>query len=429
MRHRRDAHPRRVFLGLADAAGLFARLQAGLAAHGVESTTANLMANPFGYGGDVAAPPLPVRAARAAFGRRRAASGRAPLRTLVAALAHAWLFAWAVARHDAFVFGGRVTFARGYDLPLLRLLGKRVVCVFWGSDERPAYLDGSLMAADRGRDIRAGVAHVARQKAEVRRLDRWSDAVIGHVLSAHLHERPVVRFTALGLPFAPNGFAPVPEPGGDPVVLHAPTHRAAKGTDQIRAIVADVRDGGARLRYDEVVGVPNAEVLRRIDGCAVVVDQLFSDVPNAGLATEAAARRRAVIVAGYGVDELAALLPREERAPFVYVHPRDVEARLAELLADPGLRDSVARRAQAFVAGRCTPEAVAERLLRVLRGDIPPEWVFEPRELRYVRGACLDEGRTRELIGAFVDYGGAAALQVDDKPALRAALLHFARGG
>jgi glycosyl transferase family 1 len=428
MRRRRDPDPRRVFLGLADAAGLFARLQAGLAAHGVDGTAVNLMTNPFGYGAGVAAPALPVRAAQAAFAWRRAAAGRAPVRTLVAALAHVWLFAWAVARHDTFVFGGRVTFARGYDLPLLRLLGKRVVCVFWGSDERPAYLDGSLMAADRGRDIRAGVAHVARQKAEVRRLDRWSDAVIAHVLSSHLHERPVVRFTALGLPFAPNGRAPVPEPGGDPVVLHAPTHPAAKGTDRIRAIVANVRDGGARLDYDEVVGVPNAEVLRRIDDCAVVLDQLFSDVPNAGLATEAAARRRAVVVAGYGVDELAALLPEEERAPVVYVHPRDVEDRLAELLADPGLRDEVARRGQAFVAGRCAPEAVAGRLLRVLRDDIPPEWLFDPRELRYVHGACLDEARTRELIGAFVDHGGAAALQVDDKPALRAVLLDFARG-
>jgi hypothetical protein len=427
MRHRRDADPRRVFLGLADAAGMFARMQGGLAAHGVESTAVNLMANPFGYGTTRNA--LPVRAAQAAFARRRAASGRAPLRALVAALAHVWLFAWAVARHDAFVFGGRVTFARGYDLPVLRLLRKRVVCVFWGSDERPAYLDGSLMAADRGRDVRAGVAHVARQKAEVRRLDRWSDAVVAHVLSSHLHERPVVRFTALGLPFAPNGLAPQPEPGGDPVVLHAPTHPAAKGTDRIRAIVADVRDGGTRLRYDEVVGVPNAEVLRRIDGCAVVVDQLFSDVPNAGLATEAAARRRAVIVAGYGTAELAALLPAEERAPVVYVHPHDVEARLGELLADPGLRESVASRAEAFVAARCAPEAVAGRLLRVLRGDIPPEWVFDPRELRYVHGACLDEGRTRELIRAFVDYGGPGALQVDDKPALRASLLEFARGG
>jgi hypothetical protein len=428
MRTRSRPAPRRVFLGLADAAGLFARMQTGLAAHGVPSTVANLMTNAYGYGADGAAPPLPVRAAQAAFGRRRAASRHARLHTIVAALAHAWLFAWAVARHDAFVFGGRVTFARGYDLPLLRLLGKRVVCVYWGSDERPAYLDGSLMAADRGRDVRDGVAHVARQKAEVRRLDRWSHAVVAHVLSAHLHERPVVRFTAIGLPFAPNGSGTVGEPDGEPVVLHAPTHPAAKGTDEIRAIVGRLRDGGATLRYDEVVGVPNAEVLRRIDGCAVVVDQLYSDTATAGLATEAAARGRVVVVAGYGADELAALLPAEERAPVVFVHPRDVEDRLAELLAEPVLRDAVARRAQAFVTGRCAPEAVAGRLLRVLRDDVPREWMFDPRGLRYVYGACLDEARARELIGAFVAHAGRAALQVDDKPGLRAALLEFARG-
>jgi glycosyltransferase involved in cell wall biosynthesis len=427
MRRRRDVAPRRVFLGLADAAGAFARMQTGLAAHGVPSTVADLTGDVFAYGAGTGVP-LAVRAARAAHRWRRAAGGRAPVPTLVAALAHAWLFGWALARHDAFVFGGRVTFARGRDLPLLRLLGKRVVCVFWGSDERPAYLDGSLMAPDRGRDIADGVAHVARQKAEVRRIDRWSHAVIAHVLSAHLHERPVVRFTAVGLPFAPDGAGPVPEPGGDPVVLHAPTHPAAKGTDEIRAVVRRLRERGTRLRYDEVAGVPNAEVLRRIDGCAVVVDQLYSDVPTAGLATEASARGRAVVVAGYGIDELAALLPYEERAPVVFVRPGEVEERLAALLSDPDLRRAAARRARTHVVERCAPEAVAGRLLRVLRGDVPPEWLFDPAHMRYVHGACLPEARARELVGAFVADGGVAALQVDDKPALRAALLDFAAG-
>jgi hypothetical protein len=392
----------------------------------VRSTVANLTSDPFAYGRDVAKP-LPVRAAEAAFRRCREAGGRPPLATAAALLAHAWLFAWAVARHDVFVFGGRVTFARGRDLPLLRLLGKRVVCVFWGSDERPAYLDGSLMASDRGRDVAAGVALVARQKREVRRIDRWSHAVISHVLSAHLHERPVVRSSAIGLLLPRGGVDPRPEPaGGEPVVLHAPTHPAAKGTGEIRAIVRRLQLRGHRLRYEEVTGVPNDELLRRIDACALVIDQLFSDVPSAGLATEASARRRAVVVGGYGTNELETWLPAEERAPVPFVHPDRVEDQVEALLCDRGARRAVARRAGEHVVARCAPDAVAARLLRVLRDDVPPAWLFDPRRLTYVHGACLPEARARELIGAFVAHGGTSALQVDDKPELQAALLDFA---
>jgi hypothetical protein len=413
-------------MGLADAAGLFPRLQAGLGAHAVRSTVANLTSDPFAYGRDVPKP-LPVRAAESAFRRRREARGRALLATAAALATHAWLFVWAVARHDVFVFGGRVTFARGRDLALLRLLGKRIVCVFWGSDERPAYLDGSLMAPDRGRDVADGVALVARQKREIRRIDRWSHAVISHVLSTHLHERPVVRFSAIGLPFAPGGSAPGPEPaGGEPVVLHAPTHPAAKGTAEIRAIVRRLHERGHRLRYDEVTGVPNHELLCRIDACAVVIDQLFSDVPSAGLATEASARARVVVVGGYGTEELRAWLPADELAPVPFVHPERVEEELAALVADREARGEIARRAAEHVVARYGPEAVAARFLRVLRDDVPAEWMFDPRGLTYVHGACLPEARARELIRAFVAHGGPGALQVDDKPALRAALLDFA---
>ena len=396
MRHRRDDHPRRVFLGLADAAGLFARLQTGLAAHGVESTTANLMANPFGYGGGVAAPPLPVRAARAAFGRRRAASGCAPLRTLVAALAHAWLFAWAVTRHDAFVFGGRVTFARGYDLPLLRLLRQARRLRVLGQRRAP---------------------RVPRRQPDGSR--PWP---------RHPRGRGARR--------APEGGGAAPGPlvgrGHRPCAVRAPARAAGRPLHRPRPPVCAERrraGAGARWRAGRAARAdsPRREghghrsgrswpacataardcATTRSSGCPTrrscggSTAAPWSSTSCSAMSRTPGSRPRRRRAGARSSWRVTASTSSPRCCPTRSARRSCTSIRATSRRASPSCwptpacvtRWRAAR--QAFVAGRCAPEAVAERLLRVLRGDIPREWVFDPRELRYVRGACLDEARTR----------------------------------
>ena len=427
--------PRRVFLGLAEVAGYYANLRAGFEELGVRATFVDLGAHPFDYGG--ASELLLVRATRRVFRARLAAASAGGVRRVALQLAEAALrlalFAWALARFDAFVFGFGTSFLwqSAFEFRVLRWLGKRTVCVYHGSDSRPPYLDGALMACDAGRSIVDCVRLTRRTKDRVARVDRWADWVVDHPMAAHFHERPVVQWLAMGIPSrrAAASDAPLAAPAARAVVriLHSPSHPEAKGTARIHEAIERVRGRGVAIELVQIVARPHADVQTELARCDFVVDQLYSDTPMAGFATEAAHHGRPAVVSGYAGEDLAVVRPPESWPPTLYCHPDEVEDAIHRLATDAGLRRELGERARDFVTGAWAPRRVAERFVRLFADDVPPEWLFDPREVRYVFGGALPEARSRELIAAVVATAGESALQLDDKPALREALLRHAR--
>jgi hypothetical protein len=98
------------------------------------------------------------------------------------------------------------------------------------------------------------------------------------------------------------------------------------------------------------------------------------------------------------------------------------------LLSDPELRRRLGREAREFAYERWAASAVAERFMRVVTGDIPAEWVYDPAALRYAHGYGFTDSQVRALLAAVVDAGGVGALQVGDKPELERHLIELASG-
>jgi hypothetical protein len=134
-------------------------------------------------------------------------------------------------------------------------------------------------------------------------------------------------------------------------------------------------------------------------------------------------------VGGYGAEMLRRMVPPELMPPTEYCHPDDVERAIERLVADADYRLSLGARARAFVQSEWSVPRVAERYLRLLTGDVPATWRFDPGDatFRYVHGCALPEHRARGLVADVVRLGGRAALQVGDKPELERALLAFAQ--
>jgi hypothetical protein len=426
----------RVFLGLTEIAGYYGNLRRGLEELGLSATLVTLSAHPFRYAGESSH--WLARWTRSVLRRRvatpTAASARRFLLAAVEGVLRASMFVWAAARFDAFVFGFGTTFLGrpAVELRILRLLGKRVVCVHHGSDSRPPYLDGSLMAADRNRSTADCIALTRATKARVAAVDRFADWVVEHPLAAHFHERPCVQWLAIGIPYVADASARVEGAAATaerPVrVLHSPSHPDAKGTAQIEAAIARLQARGHAIDFIQITGRPHAEVARELARCDLVVDQLYSDTPMAGFATEAANYGKPAVVGGYGADEMRRMIPPPLWPPSAYCHPDELEETLERLVTDAEQRSALGRRAQAFVRRCWSPRRVAERFVRLFDGDVPAEWLFDPREVRYAHGCAVAEVRARALVRDVVALGGAAALQVVDKPDLEAALLDFARG-
>jgi glycosyltransferase involved in cell wall biosynthesis len=419
--------PRRVLVGLTEIAGYACNLRAGLRALGVEADVLDLQPGTFGFGDDV--PPTRLmralqRASRARLARRPGSAGRR-LRAAAQVLLTLPVLAQALRRYDAFVFLYDTAFLRQRELPLLRLLGKRVVYVFCGSDDRPTYLDGGRSAA--GDDpVAACVASVRRKKRLLRRVERYATAVVTNPAHGLLHERPFACFPAIGIPREAGDEPPPTRRSGRPRILHAPTHPAAKGTARVRAALERLRARGYAFDYEELQGVSNGELRERLRRCDLVVDQVFGDTPMGGLVADAAVAGKPAVVAGYAWDELRRFLPAEAFPPSELCAPDGLEDAIARLLEDERRRLELGRRARAFVAERWSATAVAGRILDLLDGRERPEWMCDPAELRYVLGWGQPAERSLALVRAIVERAGTAALGLADKPRAEALLLELA---
>ena len=153
-----DRRPR-IFIGLQEIADYYAPLQEGLEELGYDAVLVTVGRHPFYGMVSRGAVPAVARVAMAAADRDCRSLGRPlPLRLwwwCTARFLRLPVLAWALATRDTFVFGFGSSFCAYLELPLLKLLRKRVVYVFHGSDSRPPYLDGAATRPDALRPGRA----------------------------------------------------------------------------------------------------------------------------------------------------------------------------------------------------------------------------------------------------------------------------------
>ncbi len=424
----------RVLLGLTEIAGYYRGLREGFRELGVEVVFLNLSGHPFAYGGDDEN--VLVRLIRRCSLKRSSPRAGRLSRGLWGALeatARCALLAWAAARFDVFIFGFATSFLRFRDLPILKRLGKRIVYQFHGSDSRPPYLDGGDYPPDQEFSAAELIDAARRRKRRLRTIEKYADVLINIPPQSHFHERVFVQWLRVGLPSRPAeapAVAAPPGPHDGPVrILHSPSHPAAKGTPAVRRAVEKLKADGLDLELIEIVGRPNAEVMREMARCDLVIDQAYSDYAMPGLATEAAWFARPVVIAGYAAGLWRRLLPEDARPPTLYCQPDELTDAIRKLATDAELRRELGMKCRRFVETHWSPRQVAAKYLRLIEGDVPADWLCDPKEIDYLAGCSLPEQVARRRVRQVIEAGGVEALQLADKPELERRLVRFARDG
>ncbi|HUU09799.1 MAG TPA: glycosyltransferase [Phycisphaerae bacterium] len=430
----------RIFIGLVEVAGYCTQLKRGFDELGVDATFVDLSGHPFRYG--PAGRPGPAK--RLLLGLRRWATARLGSKRFLRSLHRVFqtvvgipLLVWGLFRYDVFIFGFGTSLCFYRELPILKRFGKTVIHVFLGSDVRPPYVNGAEAVEPDALSTKACIRAARRRKRMLRRIERYADALVDLPTQAQFHERPFVSWAFVGMPFAPPAppepapAAPEAQPaeaaGPRPVrILHSPSNPLIKGTDRVRGIIADLRAKGHAIDYVEVSGKPQAVVLDELSRCDFIIDELYSDNLMAGLATEAAFFGKPSVVGGYAGEELERFFPPDRRPPVLNRHPDDVAQAVERLVTDEAFRLDLGRRASEFVRTRYAPAAVAAAYLRIIQGDVPPEWLCDPATIRHVRGMGLPEDRCRRLVREVIEAGGVGALQLADKPDLQRRFVEFA---
>ncbi|WP_289239379.1 glycosyltransferase [Pseudomonas sp. FEMGT703P] len=432
---------KRVFLGPCEIAGYYANLAKGFSELGVSCDYITYAHHPFNYGGEKPMPRL-LRWSAYLDGFRVGAKSlylvRAALVLLGMLVKGLWV-ALAIAKYDVFIFGfGQSLTTGNRDLWLLRRLGKVVISnLAHGSEARSVFTDGAYLRHDGSVSLSVEqLVRLQKEKAALyRKFERYSTYVVGAAASsAHFSNNKFINTLALGIPFTASERAIGSlaaekrsfEPSDHVRILHCPSHPAAKGTPQIKQAISNLIAKGHKIEFVLVHGRAHSEVLDEIQKCDFVVDQLYSDGPLAGFATEAAWFGKPAIVGGYSLDTIRKLAPSGMCPVSKICAPDDIQVAIEELIVDRAERLRLGREAQRFVREMWNCAEVAHRYNRLMDQDVPVSWWLHPDSILLLEGSGQSLLRTKENIRQMVNFYGVASLQLSHRPDLEAAFLKLA---
>jgi hypothetical protein len=283
-----------------------------------------------------------------------------------------------IAQHDVFVFvrGGISLTLGNREYPLLKALGKKLIAFTAGPDVCyvPAYQQqfGTLGSPE------FCAAHQAMwESAEgpfatflnTRTMEVHADAIFSAPNAAVLAVRPYRHFY-LAMKLANYRFE---VPGREvPVVVHAPSFTAIKGTPAILRAVDRLRAEGVAFEFRLLQKVPNQRIVQELAEADVVVDQLFFPL-HGRLGAEAMASGCALATCNREDYE-----PVPTNRPIWHLDEANVFSALKQLLTDRALRVRLAYQGRQHVERYHDHVKVAQRALESLDPSRAPDYDHYP---------------------------------------------------
>jgi len=269
-------------------------------------------------------------------------------------------------QHNAFIFlFGNSLLPYNLDLPILKLLGKKTIMWFLGSDIRhyesvEAAIE-KLGIKYRQSDARKEGSHRVKQKrAMIRRVERYVDHIATGPSIAHLLTRKYYR---LFLPIDVDNFRYSTIANPTPIVVHAPSSEARKGTSYVLEAVEQLKNEGYEFEFYLFRNTSNIKVRETLSEADIAVDQLFATGPGM-FALEAMAAGCAVL--GGNIPQFAGY-PKE--SPIIHTDPDNICQNLKMLLENPELRRELGEKGRKYVEKYHDHRKIADQVLQLLSGN------------------------------------------------------------
>jgi hypothetical protein len=420
----------RILIAPMEVAGVGANLQKGFRNLGIDADLGWYVDHVFDYDCDIVQGPL-WRLARH-LGNATQKPGVMRYLAFILSLPIRWiLFFRVLFRYDRFIFFfGKTITGTSVDLRLIRALKKQSVVVFLGSDARPPYLNGKYFApAPRPAKIWSRLKQQTRKRISVvQRAEKYATATVNALGTSHFHIKPFVDWFYVGLPTTladtPSPFEDWPD--GPLRLLHAPSSPQSKGTPEIEAAIIDLQNMGYEIEYRKVENLTNKQVLENIDWCHLVVDQLFSDTPLAGLACEAAARGKPAIVGSYLADDPEVYLRNLSFGVPTFCHPDDFTAVLQKIADRNVDLPELGKDLYHFIQTQWNATDVAQRYMEIFEGKLPQAAIIDPADNRCAMGHGMRAESLPKFLQDYIRAQGRAALGVHHNPTLEAEIVAIA---
>ncbi len=315
----------------------------GLRALGVESTVLTFSKHPFGYQDDIC---LHLDLEPSLFKRR-------------------WKllknFLHMIPGYDVihFHFGGTLL-PHHLDLPLLRLLRKKMVMSYLGSDVR-------LDSVAKVHNPYYSLIKDYHQNDDVivqnlNKVSRYIKVAIAGDHELYEYVSPFFDRTVI-IPQAidTRSIQPLfPDPNNDfPLIVHAPSHKGIKGTQYVEQAISQL-EKRHHFKFLLLHKMTNQEVKESLRKADIVVDQLLLGAHGI-FSVEAMALGKPVLC--YIRDDLVEKYPAD--LPIVNANPDTIESELEKLLVDPQLRAEIGGKSRRFAERYHDSRAIGQKLIKL----------------------------------------------------------------
>lgn len=425
---------KKIFIGTIEIAGYYKNLSRGFQENHVKCDFVSYTLNKMSYDGDTKYPKL-----LKLYKKLAPFNNKSVVTKILFNFSKILVFIWVLKtliNYDIFIFGfGRSLLPNNIDLPILKLFGKTVIVnLGHGSEIRPPYLNGAITKTIHKTLTIDGLYNLTKiKKHKASYIEKYADYIIGAPYSSsQFLSKRFINWFALGIPFAIdyktkciNKYTNILDEPNKVRILHSPSDPIAKGTGIIRDTLEALRKKDYDFEYIEITNAPNIKVLEELEKCDFVIDEIYSDTPMAGLATEAAWYYKPTIVTGYGLKKLNDYVPKGMFPPSISVEPQDLELAITKLIDDKDFRKDVGKKAQKFVLEKWNRKLVANRYLKIVENQIPKEWWIDPTDINYIWGWGQSKQKTIDSIKLLLDNFGENCLELNHKPLLKNAILNM----
>jgi glycosyltransferase involved in cell wall biosynthesis len=243
-----------------------------------------------------------------------------------------------------------------WDLPYYRAAQKPVFFTFHGSDARlkSVHLEQNEWSYYRFADVTCEETAITKRLQIIR---TYANATF---ICSPVNEPyvPDARFHPRAIELREWDFVG-PTNTHVPLIVHAPSRRATKGSEFVERGIENLRNKGLRFEFRLIENLPHAEVRKVLQQADIVVDNLLlGDYEVTGL--EAMALGKVLIARLDDVVE-----ERMGKTPILNANPKTFEKVLAGAIKDADLRARLGTEGRAFVEANHDVAVVARELAKV----------------------------------------------------------------
>lgn len=300
-----------------------------------------------------------------------------------------------IAQFDLFIFNSGTTLLPGMsDLPLLRQAGKKIIIRNTGSCTRFIY-PGSLLwnygghlfnlSAEERYELshpkydwgqkgtyfnRLTYAyHLAPKLYKEAMCALYADAITNGPAHSSLSIAPF--FAAINT-FDPEGISPHIPARTKPIIIHAPSREAFKGTKDILACLEDLRDEGLDFELVRLEKMPNRQIKQILKIADIVIDDLACGghgiLANEGMAS-------GCVVLGANAWQIS---PIPSHRPVVPITRDNLKEQIRRAVLDMPFRRRVAEAGLEYVNSVHRPSAAAGYMISCLERAQQKKYDYYP---------------------------------------------------